>query len=123
MKLANKFKRFTLVSIILFCCLALSGCKNYENFANEINAAYDQGNPYTYNQVMIKLGDTFDKSVQEAPGKATGSCCWYAGYGSSDSARTRFMRDNENGKKIKSIMVEFKNGDAVRAVYYVFNEK
>ena len=33
------------------------------------------------------------------------------------------MRDNENGKKIKSIMVEFKNGDAVRAVYYVFNEK
>ena len=37
MKLANKFKRFTLVSIILFCCLALSGCKNYENFANEIN--------------------------------------------------------------------------------------
>lgn len=123
MKLTNKFKRFTLVSIILFCCITLSGCKISQNYADEINAAYNQGTPYTYNQVMLKLGDTFDKTVKNAPGNATGSCCWYAGYGSSDSARAKFLSDNQNGKKIKSIMVEFKNGNAVKAVYYVFNEK
>lgn len=114
--------KISISMLAVITCLTMVGCKITQTYADKINKAYQERTPYTYNDVMLKLGDTFDKEIDGTPSIATGNASWYEGYGSSDSERSRFIKDNTSGKKIKAICVEFKNGYAVKAEYFVVND-
>lgn len=115
--------RFAMITMAFIMCLTLMGCKITQNYANKINAAYRDSRPYTYNDVILHLGDTFDRSnLEGTPSTITGTASWYQGYGNSDSDKQKFIKDNSNGKKIKAICIQFNNGYAIKAEYFVVNE-
>lgn len=118
----KKTKRITVLTLILISLFLLTGCKISKDYADEINYAYYIGEPMTYNEIYAKLGDTFDRDIQGTPDVATGSCCWFLGYGSSDKDADKCMENIRKGKKVKSLMVQFKEGKAVLAKFYIFND-
>jgi len=118
----NILKRFSLCIIIIISLITLSSCKISEDYAKKINDAYASGNPITYNEICSLLGKSFDMEVTGTPDTATGSCCWFKGYGKSEAEGRKCMDDIRNGKKIKSLTVKFENGNAVQAWFYIFND-
>ncbi len=112
--------RLIIVIFIAFFWLTLTSCKISESYAQKINDAYDNGTPLTYNEVMIKLGTPFSKEIEGSPSTATGYAEWFQGY--KEGEEKKFVKDNQKGKKIKAIYVEFINGKAIGAKYYVVNE-
>lgn len=116
--------RFAIITIAFMMCFTLIGCKISQNYADKINAAYRDSTPYTYNDVMLHLGDTFDRSdLDGTPTTITGTANWYQGYGNSDSDKQKFISDVANGKKIKAICIQFNKGYAIKAEYFVVNEE
>ena len=80
---------------------------------------YFQNSGAEANEVMIKLGTPFSKEINGSPSVATGYAEWFQGY--VEGEETKFVKDNKKGKKIKAIYVEFINGKAIGARYYVVN--
>ncbi len=122
LKFKNYLSKFMLFMALITLCLTMSSCKVSQKYADKINEAYKNNTPYTYNDVMLKLGDTFDKEVEGTPSTMTGVASWYQGYGAGDSERSKFIKDNTSGKKIKGICIEFYQGYAIKAEYFVVNE-
>lgn len=120
MKTRKIIIRLSITLFIAFICFTLTSCKISESYAKKINEAYDNGNPLTYNEVMIKLGTPFSEEIKGTPSTATGYAEWFQGYKKGDEKK--FVKDNKNGKKINAIYVEFINGKAIGAKYYVVNE-
>lgn len=119
--LKKYFIRISVILLSITMCITLCSCKVSKKFADKINNAYKNNRPYTYNDVMLKLGETFDKDLEGTPSTMTGVASWYQGYGSKDSDRQKFIKDNSSGKKIKAICIEFSNGYAIRAEYFEVN--
>lgn len=111
--------RLIIVMFIAFFSLTFTSCKISESYAKKINDAYDNGTPLTYNDVMLRLGTPFSKEINGSPSVATGYAEWFQGY--VEGEETKFVKDNKKGKKIKAIYVEFINGKAIGARYYVVN--
>lgn len=99
----------------------MTGCKVNQKYATKINDRYLIGKPLTYNEVILKLGEPFDKEIKGAPSEATGNAEWYQGY--SVDEEKKLLEDIERGKRIRAIYVQFRNGEAVHAEYAVINEE
>ena len=96
--------------------------RNYifsESYAKRINNAYNSGNPFTYNELMVKYGDPYSKEITGDPSSASGYVEWYKGYKEGDEAKIiKAYRAHED---IVAIYVEFLNGEAVSADFYIMN--
>lgn len=121
MKRKSLKRNIAIITLVMLLSLTLTSCKISESYAEKINDAYEAGNPLTYNDVMIKLGTPFSSEIEGTPSSATGYAEWFAGY--VEGEEEKFVKDNQKGKKIKAIYVEFINGKAIGAKYYVVNEE
>lgn len=125
--LNTKLKKIIFFSIIAIVLIAgiittvvlVNNYKYSESYVDRINNAYNSGDPFTYNELMKKYGDPLNSEITGTPSTASGSCEWCQGYDSNDSSK--FVKDYRDGKKIKSIYVEFLNGEAVHAEFYLYD--
>lgn len=113
-------KNIVILTLVMLLSLTLSSCKISDSYAEKINTSFEKGTPLTYNDVMITLGTPFSQEIEGTPSVATGYAEWFEGY--VEGEEDKFVKDNQKGKKIKAIYVEFVNGKAVGAKYYVVNE-
>lgn len=102
----------SIVSILIYSKTRIS-----ENYAKRINNAYSYGEPFTYNEVMTRLGHPFSSEIEGTPATATGYAEWFEGY--KKGQESKFVKAYQNGKKVDAIYIEFINGVAVGAKYYI----
>ena len=88
-----------------------------EKYAERINNAYASKDYFTYNEVMSRLGKPFSSEITGTPDSATGYCEWFEGYVKGEESK--FVKDYQKGKRIKAIYIEFLNGKAVGARFYI----
>ena len=93
----------------LLLVVVLAACNIKESTAEKINEAFEAGEPWTYEEVIDKLGEPTVDYVAAGSGMAV----WYKGYDSMEEA----MEAYEDGKTIKAIMVTFAAGKAIASEY------
>ena len=93
----------------LLLVVVLAACNIKESTAEKIDEAFEAGEPWTYEEVVDKLGEPTVSYVVAGSGVAM----WYKGYDSVDEA----MEAYEDGKTLKAIMVTFAAGKAIDAEY------
>lgn len=108
-----------LVAGIVITTVALNNYKFSQSYADRINNAYNSGDPFTYNELMKKYGTPYSKEITGTPSDASGYVEWYKGYEEGDDKE--IVKDYRAGKDIKSMYVEFLNGEAVLAEFYCMN--
>lgn len=120
MKRKSIKRNIAIITLVMLLSLTLTSCKVTESYAEKINDAYESGNPLSYNDVMKKLGKPFSSEIEGTPSEATGYAEWFEGY--VEGEESKFVKDNKKGKKINAMYVEFINGKAIGAKFYVVNE-
>ncbi len=90
-----------------------------ENYAERINNAYATGDPFTYNEIVLRLGTPIYNEAEGTPTTMTGDCDWYKGYTSNQLEK--FKEDFRSGKDISVITIKFENGIAVKAQFSTGN--
>lgn len=102
-----------IITVCLLMVMTLVSCKYSKSYADKINKAYEDGKPYTAEQVENKMGTpTMDLS---------GVKTWVKGYTGEE-----FMNLSEEDlktKKFKVMTVYFFNNKAVAALYLSGNEE
>lgn len=93
----------------LLLVVVLAACNIKESTAEKINEAFEAGEPWTYEEVIDKLGEPTEEVIVAGNGMAM----WYKGYDSVEEA----MEAYEEGKTLKAIMVTFAGGKAIAAEY------
>lgn len=109
-----------IVGIILCVVLGIviySKTRITEKYAERINNAYASKDYFTYNEVMARLGKPFSSEITGTPDSASGYCEWFEGYVKGEESK--FVKDYQKGKKVKAIYIEFLNGKAVGARFYI----
>ena len=109
-----------IVGIILLLVIGIivfSKTRINEKYAERINNAYSSNDPFTYNEVMNRLGTPFSSEIEGSPSTATGYAEWFEGYVKGEESK--FVKDYQNGKKVEAIYIEFINGKAVGARFYI----
>lgn len=102
----------SIVSILIYSKTRIS-----ESYAERINNAYSYGEPFTYNEVMNRLGKPFSSEINGSPSSATGYAEWFEGY--VEGEESKFVKAYQNGKRVEAIYIEFINGEAVGARFYI----
>lgn len=108
-----------IIALIVSIIIIISKTRISQRYADRINNAYESGNPFTYNEVMTRLGDPYSSQIEGSPTTATGYAEWFEGY--PEGKEAKFVEDYRKGKKIDAIYIEFINGVAVGARFYVAN--
>lgn len=90
-----------------------------DKYAKRINNAYNSGDPFTYNELMVKYGTPYSKEITGDPSNASGYVEWYKGFAEGDEKEiVKAYRAQED---IKTMYVEFLDGKAVLAEFHVLN--
>ncbi len=82
-------------------------------YPDYIKEAYEGGYPYTYEELVMELGEAHTHNSAPSSGVDTGYYIWYEGCASEEEAITKF----ESGETVYALMVLFINGEAVEAQY------
>ena len=117
---------FSIISVVIIAAIIttiviINKAKISQKYADRINNAYAEGTPFTYNEVMVRLGTPFSSQIDGSPTNATGYAEWFEGYKEGEEAK--FVKAYRAGKVVDAIYIEFVNGVAVGARFYVANIK
>lgn len=106
-----------IILCIIIGIIVYSKTRINEMYAERINNAYSSGDPFTYNEVMNRLGDPFSSEIEGSPSTATGYAEWFEGYKKGEESK--FVKAYQDGKRVDAIYIEFINGKAVGARFYI----
>ncbi len=113
-------KRISIFFIFLGMLCLLASCSMNENYAAKIRKANEKNTPYSYAEVIKKLGDPTEhrtssgtKTYPFNTDNFTGFAVWYVGYNSEEEYNEAYNA----GKKVKSMLITFEDGYAVNAMY------
>lgn len=105
-----KTRTLKLAGIITMCLvmvMTLVGCNYSKSYAEKINKAYDEGKPYTAEEVEKKMGEpTTDLDIMKM---------WVKGY--TEEELDALTEEELKSKKFKIMTVIFLNEKAVAAIY------
>ncbi len=117
MKKIFKLSMVTLVALLALFTLASCGGVS-QKWADKINDKAETDEPYTYDELIKKLGDpTIDISGSLSIGgleiKPSGVVTWANGCDDKDDYEAAL----KDGKTVETLVVTFVNGNATGAVY------
>lgn len=109
------FKSICTVLVCALLTLVLVGCsaeKKYEKYAEQIRVAEAKEDPFTYAEVLEKLGTPTVNLTSSILGSGeSGWATWYAGCETQKDVDAKL----EEGKKVPYITVTFAGGKATNA--------
>ena len=107
-------KKFIKLFAVLFIALSLSSCNVSEKMADKIDKAYQENDPYTYKEVIQKLGRPSVDSTKDSD--VFGRNGWITYY-KGCKTQEEFEEKYDNGKTIEVLVVTFLNDLAIDADY------